>query len=102
MRRLAIEIQNTGANALTGFAIRRQIVPGGDWLPYLGGSDFNAAIPGAIIAVGTTNAPQSLGAGLSAWMDIDPGACESIQLQAQCGSSTTINILAAGQLIYHN
>lgn len=87
---VAIVIENTGSVAFNSFIAQIQITPNGPMQNWLGGSDFNAAIPGQMSWVGAT--PVTLAANSYTRFTLIPGPCYAIQFLATVASgSTTAN-----------
>lgn len=94
-RFVTLQIQNTGANALTHFAIYRQFA-NGLIVPWLADTDFATATSKCSASGGTSgNPPNTLPAGQTAWIDLDVGITTGIQVYAQAGTATTINLFGA-------
>ena len=100
-RDVSLEIKNTGSSALTGFKIQRQFIDNGDWVDWLANTDFNTATSKCCASGGSSgNAVATLGAGLSAWLDFDPGAVVAVQFLAVAGAATTL-VLTGGARLLH-
>jgi hypothetical protein len=95
-RDISFEIANAAGSATTSnFAIYRKLHDQGDWLPYLGGSDFATA---TTKCTASTPGPQALPAGESAWVDVDCGAAVAVQLWAAVASGTaTLSVYGGGR-----
>jgi hypothetical protein len=93
-RDISFELFNAAGGAATSnFIVYRKLHDAGDWLPYLGGTDF--ATPTSK-CVASTPGPHALPAGQSAWVDVDCGAAIAIQLWAQVASGTASLSLFGG------
>ena len=95
-RDISFEIASAPGSATTNnFLIMRKLHDNGDWLNYLGGSDFATA---TTKSTASTPGPQALPAGQSAWVDIDCGAAVAVQLWAAVASGTaTISVYGGGR-----
>lgn len=93
-RYISLAMKNVGANALTHFQIYRQFFPNGDWILWLSDADFATATSKCSCSGGASgHVPNTLGAGNYAWMDLDCGLINAIQIWAQAGTATTVNII---------
>jgi|GEM_PF-7115411 len=98
-RDVSIAVKNTGAAALTGFKIQRQLIDNGDWIDWLANNDFDTATSRFSASGGTSgNKLYSLAAGAIAWLDFDPGAAVAVQFLASCGSATTLLLTGGARL----
>ena len=87
-RDVSFEVQSGGGSATTNnFVLVRKLHDAGDWLDYLGGTDFATATSKC---VSSTPGPHQLPAGTSAWVDVDCGAAVAIQLWASVASGTAV------------
>jgi hypothetical protein len=84
----------TSAAATDNFVILRKIHDAGDWLSYIGGTDFqiatskcNASTPG----------PHQLPPGESAWVDVDCGAAVGVQLWASASGGAVVSVLGGAR-----
>jgi len=85
---ISFELANAAGSAtLNNFVIIRQLHDMGNWLPYLGGTDFETATSKCIAS---TPGPHQLPAGQSAWVDVDCGAAVAVQLWASVASGTAV------------
>lgn len=94
---ISFQVINAAASAggTVDFLILRKLHDAGDWLAYIGGSDFatatskcNASTPG----------PQALPPGQSAWVDVDCGAAVTVQLWATAGSGgATVSVFGGAR-----
>jgi len=96
-RDISFQIINlTGGSTLSNFVITRRLHDNGDWLNYLGGTDF--ATP-TNKCVASNPGPHNLPASQSAWVDVDCGAAVAIQLWAQVASGTaTVSVLGGARV----
>ncbi len=96
-RDLTILITNTGnTNATNNLAILRQFTDGGPWIPWLSGTDFSTAT--GRYSPSVNPAPNAIGAGQTAFVDFDPGACVAIKAQASSASGTTVQVTLCGRI----
>ena len=92
-RLVSILLSNTGSYALTHLSIYRQYSPNGAFVPWLADTDFQTATSKCSASGGTSgNAPNTLPAGDLAWIDLDCGLVNAIQIYAQAGTATTLTI----------
>ena len=105
---VSIGITNTGAAALSGFAIARQYVDGGPFFYHVGGTDFSTPVSGGpgVLGASISNSsvspplspPQSLPAGNAttqgAWIDYNPGPATAIQFMASVMSGTATLVIS--------
>jgi hypothetical protein len=88
-------INAAGSSTLNNFLIVRQLHDAGNWLNYLGGTDFQTATSKCIAS---TPGPHQLPAGQSAWVDVDCGAAVMIQLWASVASgSAVVSVFGGGR-----
>lgn len=89
-------LENSGAAALTNFAILGKMHPLAEWVTLLSGTDWNAH--GHILIHKTTSAGNisTLGAGATASAKVDVRGVWAVKFQASCG--TTTEVAVAGQL----
>ena len=98
---ISLQFKNTGSAPLTAFKIQRQFTDNGDWVDWLANTDFNTATSKCCASGGSSgNAVATLGAGLSAWLDFDPGAVVAVQFLAVAGAATTL-VLTGGARLLH-
>jgi hypothetical protein len=95
-RLISFQLSNAaGSSTTNNFRIVRQLHADGDWLPYLGGSDFEVATSKSIAS---TPGPHQLPGGQIAWVDVDCGHCVAVQLWASVGSGTgELSVYGAGR-----
>jgi hypothetical protein len=87
-RDVSFEVQSAAGSATTNnFVLVRKLHDAGDWLDYLGGTDFATATSKC---VSSTPGPQALPAATSACVDVDCGAAVAIQLWASVASGTAV------------
>jgi hypothetical protein len=87
-RDISFELSNaTGSSTTNNFVIVRKLHDAGDWLNYLGGTDF--ATPTSK-CIASTPGPHQLPAGQTAWVDVDCGSAVAIQLWASVASGTAV------------
>jgi hypothetical protein len=85
---ISFEVSNAaGSSTTNNFVIIRKLHDSGDWLNYLGGSDFATATSKCIAS---TPGPHQLPAGQTAWVDVDCGSAVSVQLWASVASGTAV------------
>ncbi len=85
---VSFEVQSAAGSATTAdFVIVRKLHDAGDWLNYLGGTDFATATSKS---VSSTPGPHQLPAGGNAWVDVDCGAAIAIQLWASVAAGTAM------------
>jgi hypothetical protein len=94
-RLISFQLSNAAGSATTNnFQIIRQLHANGDWLPYLGGTDFETATSKCIAS---TPGPHQLPAGQSAWVDVDCGHAVAVQLWASVAAgSAVLSVFGAG------
>jgi hypothetical protein len=82
---ISFQVVNAAASAAatSDFLILRKLHDAGDWLSYLGGTDFQVATSKCNAS---TPGPQALPPGQSAWVDVDCGAAIAVQLWASAAS----------------
>jgi len=98
-RDVSLEVKNTGSAALTGFKIQRQFIDNGDWVDWLTNTDFDTATSKCSASGGASgNKLYSLGAGLIAWLDFDPGAVVAVQFLASASAATTLLLSGGARL----
>ena len=96
-RDISFEIVNAGGSATTNnFVIVRRLHDAGDWLNYLGGTDFTAATSKC---TSSTPGPHALPGGQNAWVDVDCGAAVAVQLYASVASGTAVVSVYGGARI---
>ncbi len=94
---ISFELSSAAGSATTNnFVIVRKLHDAGDWLNYLGGSDFNAA---TTKCTSSTPGPNALPAGQSAWVDVDCGAAVAVQLWASVESGSAVLSVFGGARI---
>jgi hypothetical protein len=87
-RDISFELSNAAGSATTSnFVIVRKLHDQGDWLNYLGGTDFATATSKCIAS---TPGPHQLPAGQTAWVDVDRGSAVAVQLWASVASGTAV------------
>jgi len=93
---LQLYLENSGAAALTGFALLGKMHPLGEWVTLIDSSTWNTI--GNILIHKTTSTGNiaTLGAGATASAKVDVRGVWAVKFQASCGSSTEVAI--AGQL----
>jgi hypothetical protein len=94
---ISFEVSNAlGSSTTNDFVIARKLHDAGDWLNYLGGSDFAAATSKCI---SSTPSPAELPAGQSAWVDVDCGTAVAVQLWASVASGSAVISVFGGARI---
>ena len=84
---LSVQVRSAAGSAATvDFVVARKLHDAGDWLAYLGGSDFATAT--AKCAASTPGPHQLPAGGGSAWADVDCGAAVAVQLWAATAAGT--------------
>ena len=93
---LQFYLENSGAAALTDFALLGKMHPLGQWVTLINTNTWNTL--GNILIHSTTSAGNvhTLGAGATASAKVDVRGVWAIKFQASCGTSTEVTI--AGQL----
>jgi hypothetical protein len=96
-RDISFELFSAAGSATTNnFVILRRLHDSGDWLNYIGGSDFATATSKC---TSSTPGPQALPANQSAWVDIDCGAAIAVQLWASVASGTaTLSVYGGARI----
>jgi hypothetical protein len=95
-RDISFEVFNSSGSTTNNFVIVRKLHDAGDWLNYLGGTDF--ATP-TNKCVASTPGPHQLPAGQSAWVDVDCGSAVTVQLWASVASGTAvISVFGGGRV----
>ena len=94
---ISFEIVNAaGSSTTSNFVILRRLHDAGDWLNYIGGSDFATATSKC---TSSSPGPHALPAGQSAWVDVDCGAAVGIQLWAAVASGTaTLSVFGGARV----
>lgn len=92
-----MEIQNTGANALTDFVVRLQDHPSGEFYDFLLAADFTSSTNANMLFASV--APGTLASGAKAHVIFRCHAAYAIQVQAKRTTTTNVTILANGRAI---
>jgi hypothetical protein len=93
-RDISFELSNAAGSATTNnFVILRRLHDLGDWLNYIGGSDFGTATSKC---TSSSPGPNALAAGQNAWVDVDCGAAIGVQLWASVASGTAVLTIYGG------
>ena len=84
------------AAATNNFVVARKLHDAGDWLNYLGGTDFATATSKC---VASNPGPHQLPPGGNCWVDLDCGAAVAIQLWASVASGTaTVSVFGGARI----
>ncbi len=90
---LNLELENTGAAALTGFKVLLKDHADGEWYDFLSGVDFDSTDLSNMLFASATG-PHELGAAAIAHAHVRVNAAYGVKFQGLCGSSTTVVLRA--------
>jgi len=86
--RLSLQVRNDGGTASNNFVLMRLLNDDGNYLPYLSSTAWSTAADNYDCS--SSPAMNAIGAGQSAWADVDCGGAVSVQLWASVASGSTV------------